>query len=170
MPILHIQKGDIESTYFVTLTVVEWLDIFTSHKFMQILLESLQYCQKEKGLLVVAYVFMTNHIHLIISSKSDSLDNILRDFKRHTTKQIKSMLKNDRRKYVFDVISRSDGSIWQSDNFPELITTRKFLEQKTNYIHNNPVKKGLVAKPEDWLFSSASNYYLEKGLLAVTKY
>ncbi|MBV2246803.1 MAG: hypothetical protein KUL83_06545, partial [Lentimicrobium sp.] len=48
--------------------------------------------------------------------------------------------------------------IWTHENHPELIYSQKFITQKVNYIHNNPVKNGLVTKPEDYLYSSARNY------------
>jgi putative transposase len=58
--------------------------------------------------------------------------------------------------------------IWQSGSHPEAITTRDFFFQKLNYIHNNPVRKGYVARPEHWLYSSARNYLLnDQAILAV---
>lgn len=76
---IHNQKG----LYFLTLTTVGWIDIFTRAIYRDILVESLNYCIKEKGLVVYGYVIMSNHIHLIAQSESEtqSLSDIIRDFK-----------------------------------------------------------------------------------------
>ncbi len=50
-----------------------------------------------------------------------------------------------------------DNQVWQRENYPELIESEKFYLQKAEYIHNNPVKKYYVEKPEDWIYSSARN-------------
>ncbi|HEY5614884.1 MAG TPA: transposase, partial [Bacteroidota bacterium] len=50
--------------------------------------------------------------------------------------------------------------VWQQGSHPEAITSQKFFVQKLNYIHENPVRKGYVEKPEHWVYSSARNYFL----------
>lgn len=75
--------------YYLTLTVVDWIDVFTRPAYKHILLESLKYCQKEKGLELYAWCLMTNHLHLIAAAKEeDSLSAILRDFKKYTNKAL----------------------------------------------------------------------------------
>jgi len=56
-----------EGVYFVSFAVVEWIDIFTRNEYKDILLDSLRYCEKEKGMEIYAWCVMTNHIHLIFS-------------------------------------------------------------------------------------------------------
>ena len=56
--------------------------------------------------------------------------------------------------------------VWQAGNHPKVLLHPKFIEQKLNYIHNNPVHAGLVSKPEDYLYSSAQAYTgLASGML-----
>jgi hypothetical protein len=57
--------------------------------------------------------------------------------------------------------------VWTSNNHPEEIYSREFLLSKLNYIHLNPVRAGLVAEPEHYLYSSASNYVHNKGLIEI---
>ena len=165
MPTPRIHRTDANQTiYFLTLTTIEWLDIFTKPQYYQVLINSLKFCQKEKGLLLHAYVIMTNHVHLLAQTKENyELDKIIQDFKRHTTKEIKSLLQEDRRQYILRLIQQSfdkkNGQafqIWQRENYPELIESEHFLEQKFNYIHYNPVRKEYVHYPEDWHWSSES--------------
>ncbi len=82
--------------HYLTFTVVGWLDIFTRKDYKDIIIESMIYCIKHKGLNVHAYVIMSNHIHLILSaSTGNSLSNIVRDFKKHTSKKIvKTIVEN----------------------------------------------------------------------------
>ena len=69
---------------FITITVVDWVDIFVRPVYCNILDASLNYCIKEKGLSVHAYVYMTSHIHLIVTAFEGELQNVIRDFKKYT--------------------------------------------------------------------------------------
>ena len=169
------QKGDKGGYYFLTITVVEWINIFTKPRYFELLRDSLQFCIDQKGLVLYEYVFMTNHIHLIARASEDSdglalnraysgtgLDAIIRDFKRFTTQEIKKLLKEDNRSYILRVLKNSlkfkkgsEFQIWQRENYAEEIYSDEFRDTKVNYIHNNPVKKQYVLRPEDWLYSSA---------------
>jgi putative transposase len=69
--------------YFLTLTVVDWVDVFTRPVYRHILIDSLKHCQKEKGLEIYAWCLMSNHLHLIASAKEGfNLSDILIDFKK----------------------------------------------------------------------------------------
>src|SRR5690606_38730047 len=75
--------------YFLTLTVVDWVDVFTRPVYRHILIDSLKHCQNEKGLEIYAWCLMSNHLHLIASAKEGfNLSDILRDFKKYTSKQL----------------------------------------------------------------------------------
>jgi len=177
MPTKRIhQTQDGQTIYFLTITVIEWIDIFTKPSYFKAIVDSLKYCQKNKGLLLYGFVIMTNHIHLLAQSdKKHNLSDIIRDFKHYTTLEIKRLLIKDKRQYILRLIKHSFSKkenqkfqIWQRENYPELIESIKFFEQKLNYIHDNPVRKNYVQKPEDWLYSSARNYYLnDNSLIAI---
>ena len=70
------------AVHYVTFTVHQWADVFTRQAYVDILLASLKYCQKEKGLEIYAWVIMSNHCHLIIRSKKENLSDIIRDLKK----------------------------------------------------------------------------------------
>ena len=167
MPVPRIHLEDENKPHFLTFTAIEWIDVFTKPEYYQLLLESLKYCQKELGLLVHGYVFMTNHLHNIVQAKKGyKLSTIVQSYKRQTTKEIKKLIANDSRKYIKGLINTSfykkDNNslkICKEYNYPEVIITEKFFRQKLNYIHNNPVKKEYVNNPQDWKYSSA-NFYL----------
>jgi len=76
-----------DKLHFVTLQVVEWVDIFTRQKYQDIIINNLGYCQKNKGLEIYAWVIISNHIHLLVQSEKEELSNVLRDFKSYTSKK-----------------------------------------------------------------------------------
>ena len=76
-----------DELYFITLTVVEWVDVFTRKEYKDFLIDNLRHCQENKGLQIYAYVIMTNHIHMIArSEEGKKLSDIIRDFKTYTSK------------------------------------------------------------------------------------
>ena len=75
-----------EQLYFVTLQIVEWIDVFSRKNYRDIIIENLHYCQKHKSLEIYAYVIMSNHLHLLGKSGNSELSNTLRDFKSYTSK------------------------------------------------------------------------------------
>jgi REP element-mobilizing transposase RayT len=169
-PSPRIQRGETNKIYFITITTIGWIDVFTNESYFDLLKNSLQHCIAEKGLILHEYVFMTNHIHLIAgaSEKSQGLDAIIRDFKSFTTHEIKKLLKDDNRKYILKLLAESSKKkkenkfqIWQRENYPEELYSDDFTNQKIQYIWDNPVKKGYVKNPEDWLYSSARQKLLE---------
>lgn len=169
---IHDQYG----LNFITLTVVGWIDIFTRKKYRDLILENLNYCKKNKGLKIHGYVFMTNHIHMVVSTDGTKmLSSILRDFKSYTAKLILNDVREtkleSRKSWLLHLFkyftsrNKRDSQLqfWQGDNHPMSLESIKFIRQKLEYIHNNPVRAGLVAMPQYYIYSSASNY-LENGM------
>ena len=164
--------------YFVSFAVVEWLDVFTRNEYKDILIDSLKYCQKEKGMEIYSWVIMTNHVHLVFrSNRGLPPEQLLGDFKRYTSKAVvKAIEQNNResRREILLSAFRRNGArtsnvkvnqFWRHDNRPIELWSQKVISQKIDYIHNNPVKQGLVFRPEDYVYSSAVDYSGEKGVL-----
>jgi len=164
----------------MTDTVVDWVDIFTRPAYKHIVLESLQYCQQKKGLIIYAWVLMSNHLHTIVGCEDDiKISDIWRDFKKFTSKKIIATLESDiaesRRDWMldrFEFRARNDKRIkkykfWQDGNGEQLIFSMDYLEQKLNYIHANPVMAEFVNRPEEYRYSSAIDYAGGKGLLKI---
>lgn len=85
-----------DALYLVTFTVVQWMDVFIRREYSDIYLDSLRYCQKNKGLELCAYCIMSSHIHLSIGRNSDAgLDDIIRDIKKFTSVKIVDAIKNN---------------------------------------------------------------------------
>jgi putative transposase len=170
---------DQSKLHFVTSTVINWIDVFTRNQYKDIILDSLRYCQKNKGLEVYAWVLMTNHLHMIIGTHGGNLENIMRDFKSFTSRSIKEeilaskiesrkdwMLKMMKQEGISNT-ANNEWQFWQNANHPIELSTNNMIDQRLNYIHLNPVKAGFVYKPEDWIYSSAIDYCGGKGLLDI---
>ncbi|WP_037576304.1 REP-associated tyrosine transposase [Sporocytophaga myxococcoides] len=172
-------KNHQQGIYFVTLTIVEWIDLFTRKELRLLIVNSLNFCIKEKGLIVYAWVIMPSHIHMIISAKRDfELSDIMRDFKKFTSKKIVSEIKvigESRRGWLLKMFERAgeylkrikNYKVWKDGNKAKGIETVSFMNQKLDYIHKNPVEDMIVENPEDYLFSSARDYCGRKGLVAI---
>ena len=75
------QIRDQEQFHFVTFTVVRWIDLFIRNEYKDIFVDSVRYCQREKGLLVGAWCMMTSHVNMIIGTDGTMLlQDIIRDF------------------------------------------------------------------------------------------
>jgi len=177
MPIGH-KIDDQYSTYFLTFTVVNWIDIFTRQVYRDQFLDSLRFCQQNKGLVVHAWVIMSNHAHLVLSSEDGNLSGIVRDLKTFTSKSIIATAKSaeeSRSVWMLKLFAEEakkhkrnkNYQVWVHDNHPVELYSNKFIDQKINYIHENPVAAGIVDKAEDYLYSSARDYVGSKGLLSV---
>ena len=167
---------DPQAMYFITITIVGWVDLFTRPELKHVIINSLRYCQKEKELAIHAWCIMPSHLHLIVSSTND-LSAILRDFKKFTSKEIIKTVKEiheSRRSWLLELFGEvADGlkrvrnyKVWQDGNHPIQLSSAALARQKLAYIHNNPVAAEIVAEPGDYLFSSARDYYTNrKGYL-----
>jgi len=163
--------------YFVSFAVVNWIDVFVRFEYSKIILESLAYCMKHKGMLVYSWCIMPSHVHLIFGTNDLPMQDVLRDLKRHTSKALKEKIscnsQESRREWMLNFFqnagsersNNSDWQFWQQNNHPIELDSHEIIEQKLNYIHENPVKAGFVENPEDWLLSSAKDYAGKKGLL-----
>ncbi len=152
------------AAYFVTSTVVAWLPVFTTAIRCDILVEALEYCRTHKGLKIYAWVILDNHFHAILSAPD--LARVLADFKRHTTQRILELLERedcDRLLNQFEYFrarhkAESRHQVWQEGSHPQGIDSDEMMSQKLDYIHDNPIKRGLVAGPEHGRYSSAHEW------------
>ena len=159
-----------EDAYFITITTVGWVDVFTRLNQKYVLIKALQHCQKSKGLEIYAYVIMSSHIHLFCKATDGFiLSDVMRDFKKFTSKKILQTIIDEpesRREWLLDYFKKvcehlkreQQFKVWQDGYHAEHIYSNSFIKQKIEYIHSNPVKDKIVTLPEDYYFSSARNY------------
>ena len=163
----------------MTMTVVDWVDVFTRPVYRHIIVDALRFCQENKGLKLYAWVLMSNHLHLIAAAEEGkNLSDILRDFKQFTSRKIIATIQEEpesRRQWLlhrFEFNAKLNPKVrhykvWQEGNEAKEIYSNDFLEQKLEYIHQNPVRAEWVNEPEHYRYSSAGNYADAGGLLQV---
>ncbi|WP_369012559.1 REP-associated tyrosine transposase [Flavobacterium anhuiense] len=162
--------GDKTGAYFISFATVYWIDIFTREEYFGSIVESLDYCRKNKGMEIYGYCIMPSHVHLIFRPENGDPSGLIRDFKGFTSrKMLKAIEQNpqESRKewmlWMFERAGKKNSNakfrqFWQQSNKPIEIWSLKVFEQKLNYIHNNPLETGFVTNPVDWKYSSARNY------------
>jgi len=161
-----------DQPHFITLAVLHWIPVFTRPETVNILLDSLRFFIRDE-MKVYADVVLENHCHIVLQSKA--LDRDIARYKSYTAKQlIQYMDKNNIRQILeqlafYKKAHKNDRAyqFWQEGVHPELIQGDEMMRQKTDYIHQNPVKRGYVDKAEHWRYSSARNYLGQAGLLEV---
>ena len=171
-----------EAVYFVTGTVVDWIDVFTRNIYRDILLNSFRHCQINQGLQIHAWVLMPNHFHMICSCINNNEPGmVLKNIKSFTAMKIIDAIinnpKESRRKWMLKVFeengmqnkSNLKYQFWQHENHPVLLDHYSdSYKERLSYIHENPVRAGFVTEPQYWLYSSAMDYYdAKKGLLEI---
>ena len=163
---------------FITLTIVGWVDLFIRKQYVEILDNTLNYYIQNKGLNVHAYVYMTSHIHLIVSSEKIEIQDFVRDFKKYTNMELIKAIKEipeSRREWLlnkFNFEAKRTGraknyKLWQDGFHPVILDTNKKREGRIKYIHYNPIDAGFVSQEQDWLNSSFIAYTEENFLLNV---
>ncbi len=188
-----------DTIYFVTITVIDWVDVFTREEYKRLIAESLDFCRRNKGLCVYAWVLMTNHLHLIISHSegNEKLAATIGDFKKFTSKKVINAIINNpqesrkewmlihfeeeeikKRKNVSCSISKPNGSLtdqtnrghyhlWRRGYDKYCIYNVMMMRQKIDYLHENPIRAGIVEKPWEYIYSSYKNYCGEKGIIEI---
>ncbi len=161
---------EISQAYFITITTVGWVDVFTRLPQKHLIIDALKFCQKNKGLVVFAYCLMHSHLHLFCRADGDlTLSEIMRDFKKYTSKKIIQTIQDEpesRREWLLEYFSKAcehlsrpqQYKVWQDGYHAEEIFSNHWIKEKIKYIHENPVKEKIVTEAENYYFSFARNY------------
>ena len=158
------QFKDPYRAHFITCSIVEWLPVFTTGACCNILVDSLNFCRSQKGLKIHAWVILDNHFHAIISGPE--LSHTVTDLKKFTARSLLFQVESEGRKWLLNLFAyfrkahkkMSDFQVWQEGSHPQAISSDEMMYQKIDYVHNNPVKRGLVLAPQHWRYSSAHEW------------
>ena len=152
-----------DRAHFVTGTVVEWLPVFTSAACCDLLVQALEYYRQHKALKIYAWVILDNHFHAILAAPD--LVGALQGIKSFTARQIVDQLEAEGRDWLLNQLQFYRGKykpnthqVWQEGSHPQAIMSDEVMRQKIEYLHNNPIKRGWVASPEHWRYSSAHEW------------
>jgi len=152
--------------FFITTTFVDFKPLLLNDSYYRLIINSLSFMQRRGDFTLIAYSIMPTHLHLVLQiSGQKNLSDIMRDFKKYTSFRIRKRLENNGHHRMVESLRLPSGSrqvfkVWM-DRFDDLlITNEETLRTKVEYIHQNPVRAGLVERDIDWSYSSARNYHL----------
>ena len=157
--------------YFVTYSIVDWLPVFISEAACKIVTDSLKFCHQKKNLRINAFVIMPTHMHAIVFDadfNNEQLQQSLTDFRKFTGRSLSDFCAGHMPKCFHETLRASSTAdrerrFWQPSRHPEGLQMEKFWRQKLDYLHENPVRKGLVTRAAYWRYSSAA-YYISDGV------
>jgi len=153
---------------FVSATTHRRLPLFRYRPACEIFVQNLEFYRRKYGFRLHAYVLMPNHFHLLVDfPPNSSLVDFLRDFKSVVGLRIVQWAKGENLIKLLSHLAvsrvprrRKDArhAVWQRDSHLTPLLSERIIRQKLRYIHENPVRAGLVAAPEDYPYSSARVY------------
>jgi putative transposase len=164
---------DDTNPYFITATAINWLPLFSDPDIVAIILDSLRFLIENERFSLHAYVVMENHLHLIVSGIDIARE--VKNFKSFTAHKCVQFWQERNYFFILDQLAdlklnhKKDRTFqfWQEGSHPQRIIDESMMQQKIDYIHHNPVKRGYVDSPEHWRYSSARDYSGREGLLPV---
>ncbi len=170
---------DQNKLYFISFATINWIDVFIRPEYKDIVVESFKYCIANKGLEIYAWCIMTSHVHLIIGTHNVKMEDIIRDVKRHTSKAVLKAIsahpQESRKEWMLWMFGRAGKQnpnnetyqFWQQHNHPIELWSNEIMDQKLDYIHNNPVVARIVDEPWEYIYSSSRDYTGKKGLIDI---
>ena len=147
---------------FITITCLNWKALLLEDRFKDIIISSLSFLSEADRISVYGFVIMSNHLHMIWQAKGDhEREEIQRDFLKFTGQQILKILRNEHSPLYDELIVDSSDrkrQVWERNSKRIPLWSEKFLWQKLEYIHYNPVRAGLCRYPTEYYYSSARFY------------
>ena len=171
----------LDSCYFLTLNIVDKIDLFVRPAYKQVIADALNHFVRTQGVHLYAWCLMSSHLHLVLRTKDGVAPAYFeRDFKKYTTPALLKTIEVEmdlRREWMFHRFEAYGKSLhrlekyhlWQNCSSPFRISSDqpRLLMERITHVHENPVREGIVDQPEAYLFSSARDYTGIHGLVAV---
>jgi putative transposase len=160
--------------HFLTFSCYQQLPFFKSDRTRGWLVQAIVKAREKQRFDLIAYVIMPEHAHLLIQPLLPNYDMaaILKAIKQPVSRRAKRFLEEENSSWLRKLTVKSGSRVifrfWQpGPGYDRNIRDEKELLEKIQYIHNNPVKNGLAASPEDWIWSSAG-WYLDRRAGRIT--
>lgn len=162
-----------EYPYFLTCMLIDGIPLFNDTEVADIVIDSLNYAQKNLNMKIYCYVIMNNHFHMI--AKGDDLSKYMHSIKSYTAKMILNSLKARNRIFFLSQLkkakkqykTKTEYQVWDEGSHPIIVNSRAKMARMMDYIHQNPVKAGYVESAKHWRYSSYVNYIGVAGLIDV---
>jgi len=156
---LHRYYGA-RDAHFITCSCYRRLRLLDTPRRRDLLLEILEQVRKRYGFVVIGYVVMPEHFHLLIDepekgTPSTVMQVLKQRFSRHLRRKPRRI---SAQAELWPINFDPDSEIWQRRFYDFNVWTEHKRIEKLNYMHQNPVKRGLVTQPDHWTWSSYRSY------------
>ena len=136
--------------FFVSVNLRRCVQVFREGEY-PLLIEAVDGARRRLGFLLCGYVLMPDHWHALIwTGYPPTISQVIRDIKVGSARRL-----HERR--------GSEGALWQHQLWDRFVGHPKEFRERLEYMHLNPVRKGLVSRPEEWRWSSYNNFALDRG-------
>jgi putative transposase len=163
---------------FITTSTYRRAPLFRSERLCRCFVQRLKEVRQQFQFLLIGWVLMPDHFHLLLRPQpAAATPLILKGLKEETAERILKTLRENvsypwcrtmsaRLRLPPTVHDESHYRLWQRRYFPFNVFTEEKCREKLNYMHNNPVKRGLVSSPGEWPWSSWRFYHLQDASIA----
>ena len=134
-----------QQLHFITFSCYRRLPYLQSARAKRLFELALEEARKRYGLLVFGYVIMPEHVHMLVSEPERQL----------LSTAIRAVKQSVARKLIGE-----REHFWQARYYDFNVWSASKIREKLRYMHRNPVKRGLVERPEDWPWSSFRHYLM----------
>ncbi len=150
--------------HFITCSCYRRLPLLRSARSRDRFLSVLEQTRKRYRFVVVGYVVMPEHIHLLLSEPEvGTPSTVMQVLKQRTARALLPKIKaRDPRQTMLFGETLERAPFWQTRFYDFTVWTEKKRVEKLRYMHRNPVKRGLAAAPEDWRWSSYRFYFRDE--------
>lgn len=151
--------------HYLTFVSFQRSPVFKSDQICQFVIDAIQETRVEHSFKLVAYVIMLDHVHLIVNPLEPIIETIGKELKGRSAHKAIRWLKEEGHEIALDKLKRRipgkrkhAHSVWQKKVKSVDLKSEKFIQQKVNYVHMNPVRAGLCDHPAKWKWSSYHAY------------
>jgi len=155
--------------HYVTLVTYNRVPVFRGERACEIFVSTLDEVRRRYPYKLIGYVIMPDHVHAVINRSTDSISDWLRHVRGNSAREIVAWLRDERHLISLKKLEltvpqkrRHTHAVWQKDPSVIDLWSPKFVRQKLNYLHLNPVRAGLCAHPAEWKWSSYRAYLPHK--------
>jgi putative transposase len=160
-------------SHFITTSCYQRRPLLGTPRSRDIFLEVMEQIRQRHQFVVVGYVVMPEHVHLLFTEpEQGSPSLVMAALKQTFARRLLRELRVERGAGAEALWSTpvAVGHVWQRRFYDFVVFTEKKRMEKLRYMHRNPVRRGLVLAPEEWLWSSFRHYaYGERGPILVNE-
>jgi putative transposase len=163
------KSNELNTFHYITSVTYERVPVFRSERACEIFVEVLSEVRSRFPYKLIGYVIMPDHVHAIINNATGTISDWLRRVRGNSARIILAWLREEQHLISLKKLSldppqkrQHTHAVWQKDPSVIDLTSPKFIRQKLNYLHLNPVRAGLCEHPAGWKWSSYRAYLPHK--------